>query len=281
MRNLLSAGFVRLSKSKAFWLSCLLLTGITVASIWTRYMDGVRYGYHSNLDSAFTYYVVFIVFFIPVVCALFVGVEHADGAIRNKLVCGHSRGAVYLSNLTVCSAASLIMCTFAVVPGLCVGLPLLGGFDRGPVGAVLFFIGVYTLSLVWTALSTLLAMLVSNRTISVVAALSLSLALGIAGAYVENRLEARPTIQGLVITTVDSLTNLQDTTFEEYPNPAYLPEGPVRDVFQFLSDLTPGGQTVQYSKTVDHPEVLMAYDAVLFVLTTGAGLVLFKRKDLK
>ena len=281
MRNLLSAGFVRLWRSKVFWLSCAFLAAATVISIWTRYTDGVRFGYHSSLDSAFTYYVLFIAILIPLVCALFIGTDYDHGTVRNKLICGHGRGAVYLSNLLICSAASLIMCTAAVVPGLALGLPLLGGFAMGPVRAVLFFVGVYTLSLVWTALSTLLAMLVSNRTISVVAALFLSLALGIAGAYLENRLEARPTIQGLVITTVDSLTDITDTTIEEYPNPAYLPEGPVRNLFQFLSDFTPGGQTVQYSKTVDHPEVLIAYDAVLFGLCTAAGLVLFKREDLK
>ena len=281
MRNLLSAGFARLWRCKTLWLSCAFLAVVTVISIWTRYSERIQYGYSSNLDTAFMYYVLFIVFLIPVVCALFIGVDYADGTIRNKVVCGHGKGSLYLSNLILCSAASLLMCTAAVVPGLCVGLPLLGGFAMGPVRAVLFFVGVYTLSLVWTALSTLLAMLVSNRTISVVAALFLSLALGIAGAYLENRLEAQPTIQGLMITTVDSLTDITDTTIEEYPNPAYLPEGPVRNLFQFLSDFTPGGQTVQYSKTVDHPEVLMAYDAVLFVLSTVAGLFLFRRKDLK
>ena len=76
---------------------------------------------------------------------------------------GAGKTSLYLSNLILCSAGSLIMCTAAVVPGLCVGLPLLGGFNMGWTRAVLFFAGVYTLSLVWSALSTLLAMLVSNR----------------------------------------------------------------------------------------------------------------------
>ena len=245
MRNLLSAGFARLWRSKVFWLSCAFLAAATVSSVWTRYSDGFYY-----LDTAFMYYVLFIAILIPLVCALFIGTDYADGTIRNKLICGHSRGSLYLSNLIVCSAASLIMCTFAVVPGLCVGLPLLGGFTMDPVKTFLFFICVYTLSLVWTALFTLLAMLVSNRTVAVVAALLLSLTLLAAGA------------------------NLND--------PADVPEGRVRDTIQFLSDSTPGGQTLQLvNQRAERPEVLMAYDAVLFALSTGAGLLLFRRKDLK
>lgn len=276
MRNLLSAGFVRLWRSKMFWLSCLFLAGGTVTAIWTRYSDKVQYGYHTNLDHAFVNYVLFLSILIPIVCALFIGTEYADGTIRNKMVCGHGRGAVYLSNLVLCSAESLIMCTAAVVPGLALGLPLLGGFAMGTTRAILFFAGAYTLSLAWTALFTLLAMLISNRTISVVAAILLSLALLMAGSYLEGRLEAAPTLQEYAITVNGEFIA------EEYPNPAYLPEGPTRNVFQFLIDFTPGGQTLQHVvRRVERCEVMIAYDAVLFGLCTGAGLFLFRRKDLK
>ena len=273
MRNLLSAGFARLWRSKIFWLSCLFLAGTTVTAVWTRYSERVQYGYSSNLDTAFTYYVIFIAILIPLACGQFIGVDYNDGTVRNKLICGHGRGAVYLSNLTVCSAASLILCTAAVVPGLAIGLPLLGGFNMGPVRAVLFFISVYTLALAWTALFTFFSMLANRR----IAAMLLALALLAAGTYLEGRLEAGPTIPGFTI-----IVNGEVEEAEEYPNPDYLPEGPVRDAFQFFSDLTPGGQTLQHvNQRADHPEKLMVYNAVLFVLCTAAGLLLFNRKDLK
>ena len=277
VRNLLSAGFARLWRSKTLWLSIAFLAVGTVTAVWTRYSDRVQYGYSSNLDTAFLYCVLVIAFLIPVVCALFIGVDYADGTIRNKVVCGCSKNSLYLSNLILCSAGSLIMCTAAVVPGLALGLPLLGGFAMGPVRAVLFFTGVYTLSLVWTALFTLLAMLVSNRTISVVAAMLLSLTLLAAGTYLEGRLEARPTIQGYTLTVGGEVVEA-----EESPNPAYVPEGPARDTLQFLSDFTPGGQTLQHvNQRAEQPEKLIAYDVVLFAIATAAGLLLFKRKDLK
>ena len=277
MRNLLSAGFARLWRCKTLWLSCVFLAAATVSAVWTRYSDGVQYGYHSSLDTAFLYYVLFIAFLIPIVCALFIGTDYADGTIRNKVVCGHSKSSLYLSNLILCSVESLIMCTAAAVPGLALGLPLLGGFAMGPARAILFLAGVYTLALVWTALFTFLSMLVSSRTITATVAMLLSLALLSAGAYLEGRLEAAPTIQGYTINVNGELVEA-----EESPNPAYVPEGPVRDAIQFLSDFTPGGQTLQHiEQRAKQPEKLIVYDVVLFVLTTAVGLFLFRRKDLK
>lgn len=277
MRNLLAAGFVRLWRSKAFWLSCIFAAATTVISVWTRYSDGIQLGYHSSLDTVFMSDVLYIALLIPVVCSLFIGVEYADGTVRNKLVCGHSKSSVYLSNLILCSVASLLICTAAVLPGLCLGLPLLGSFAMGRVRAILFFAGVYALSLAWTALFTLLAMLISSRTIAVVAAILLSLSLLGAGTYLEGRLEARPTIQGYTLTVGGEVVEA-----EEFPNPAYIPEGPVRDTFRFFSDVIPGGQTIQHmTQRAEHPEVLIAYDAVIFLAATAAGLVFFKRKDLK
>ena len=277
MRNLLSAGFVRLWRCKTLWFSCAFLAAATVRSIWTRYSEGVRYGYHSSLDSAFLYDVLFIAFLIPIVCTLFIGKDYSDGTIRNKVICGHNKSSLYLSNLILCSVGSLIMCTAAVVPGLCVGLPLLGGFAMGTTRAVLFFASVCALSLAWTALFTFLNMLVGSRTITAAVAMLLSLALLMAGTYLEGRLEARPTIQGYTLSM-----NGEIVEAEESPNPAYVPEGPVRNALQFLNDFTPGGQTLQHiSQRAERLEVLIAYDAVLFVIATAAGLFLFRRKDLK
>ena len=277
MRNLLSAGFARLWRSWTLWLSCAFLAAATIISIWTRYSDRVQYGYSSSLDTAFLYYVLFIAFLIPIVCTLFIGTDYADGTVRNKIVCGHGRSSVYLSNLILCSTESLIMCTAAVAPGLAMGLPLLGGFAMGPTRAVLFFASVYALSLAWTALFTFLNMLVSSRTITAAVAMLLSLALLMAGTYLEGRLEAAPTIQGYHLTV-----NGEIVEAEESPNPAYVPEGPVRNALQLLSDFTPGGQTLQHvNQRAEHPEVLIAYDAAVFALATAAGLFLFKRKDLR
>ena len=278
MRNLLSAGFFRLWRSKMFWLSCAVTAGISAMSMRTRYLEGLELGDFESIDSGFFNFVVAVGFLSALVCTLLLGVEYGDGTLRNKLVSGHRRRDVYLSSLAVCSAGSLLICAAAVGAGLAVGLPLLGGFEMGTVQAAVTIAGTFALSLAFAALFTGLAMLVSSRTTSAVAGLLLALLLLLAGSYLNSRLEEPPTEADFVI------VNGQMMLANERDNPRYLPEGSVRQVCQFLFDFLPGGQTVQYANpdTANRqPLLLMTYDMVFFVITTAAGLVLFKRKDLK
>ncbi len=281
MRNLLSAGLVRLARCKALWITGLLLVGNTLVDMLSLWWEGVEYGQFSRIDTGFFGFTPLLAIFAAVVCGLFLGGEQADGPLRNKLVVGHSKTAVYLSHLILCGAASLILCACAVIPGLALGLPLLGGFRMGAVRAVLYILGICALSLALAAIFTLVGMLVSSRAVSVTAAILLAWALLLAGVYVETRLNAAPTVPGVYVVTDGSGGTIVEEA-EESPNPDYLPEGPVRDVFQLLDDFCPGSQVIRYaSLEAARPEVLMLWDGVIVLAATGAGLALFRRKDLK
>ena len=284
MRNLLSAGFNRLWRSKALWFSCFFLAGQTLTALRTRYLDRVTLGVTNYIDGCFFSYVAFIGVLIAVVCALLLGTEYSDGTIRNKIAVGCKRRDIYLANLIVCSAAALIMCLSSIIPGLCVGIPLLGGFHMGVPRAVLFIVGTFSLALAYAAIFTLLAMLVTNRAISAVAAILLALTLMAVGVYVDSRLQAEPTIDGLVIHTTDEAGNIDwdNTVVEKEPNPLYIPEGPMRTFFDFLHDFTPGGQMMQYAAVCPkRPEMMIQYNAVIMIITTAIGVYLFRRKDLR
>ena len=58
--------------------------------------------------------------------SVYLGTEFSEGTIRNKLVAGHSRPAVYLSNLILCAIAGVLLCLGYIAAVLAVGLPLLG-----------------------------------------------------------------------------------------------------------------------------------------------------------
>lgn len=277
MRNLLSAGFVRLWKCKIFWISCAFMAILPSITILNWHYENITYNIYQRLDSCFFYFLAFIGILSAAVCAMLIGAEHRDGGIRNRLIAGHTRAKIYLANLIICSAASCMMCTAAVAPGLCLGLPLLNGFAMGMTKATFYIAGVYVMSLAYAALFTLLAIFVTGRAASAVSAILLSLVLLLSGLYISGRLDAQPTVDGYTINIEGVITHT-----EQEPNPAYLPDGPKRQVFQFLYDFFPGGQSVQYgSLRAERPELLTAYDAVVFILTTGTGMVLFRRKDLK
>ena len=284
MRNLLSAGLTRLWHSKTLWLSCLVLAAMDATAMWTRHRDRIELGVVNYIDGGFFCYVVLIGILAAVVSTLLLGTEYSDGTLRNKVVVGCKRRDIYLANLVLCSVASLLMCGAAIMAGLCVGLPLLGGFHMGAARAILFIVSTLALALGFTAIFTLLAMLVTNRTIAAVSALLLALTLMALGVYVDSRLQAEPTIDGMVIRTTDELGHIDwdNSVIEKEPNPLYLPEGPMRTFFEFLHDFTPGGQMMQYAAvSPKRPEVMIFYNVVIIALTTAIGLFLFKRKDLK
>ena len=65
------------------------------------------------------------------------------------------------------------------------------------------------------------------------------------------------------------------------PNPSYV-DGLERGVYEFLYDLLPGGQTVQYaSMQLSSPYKLSIYSSIILVITTGIGITSFKKKDIK
>jgi ABC-type transport system involved in multi-copper enzyme maturation permease subunit len=86
--------------------------------------------------------------------ALFAGREYSTGIIRNKIIAGHSRSAVYLSSCAAATAfAFAIMAVYALVM-LAVGLPMVGlGSDMPPA----LILRQYTAGLCITAVSASVA----------------------------------------------------------------------------------------------------------------------------
>ena len=67
----------------------------------------------------------------------------------------------------------------------------------------------------------------------------------------------------------------------EQRNPYYI-TGVKRQIYEFLQDLTPGGQVLQVSEmSVKKPATLAVYDGLILLLVTGFGLIIFRREDLK
>ena len=124
MSRLLNAGFSRLKKSKCFrgFMIFMFLFGgyIKIAEFYNQ----EKYNTSIPLDSGLFVYVTVIGILLAAFISLFIGTEYNDGTIRNKLVIGHTRSAIYLSNLIVCLAAGLLMCLSFLCASLLIGIPL-------------------------------------------------------------------------------------------------------------------------------------------------------------
>lgn len=278
MSKLLSANFARLWKSKLFYLCCavMLLTGIEFPV--NLYINSRRINSMIPLDTAFFGYVPIMPILLSVFVPLFAGTEYSDGTMRNKLVLGHKRAYIYLANLIVCIIAGFAMCLSYIISYLCIGFPLLGGFtdDMMPMPAVLFCGATLALMIAFTSLFTLIAMLWQNKAHSTAACILLVFLLFFAGIYVDSALRVPEYSKGYSIT--------EDATYseEKIPNPNYI-SGAKREFYEFLRDFLPGGQVMQLTSMNESTnlEALALYDFVILMVTTGCGVVVFKRKDLK
>lgn len=278
MGNLLRANFFRLWRSKTFWACMAFQVGIGVFVPVSCYLHDIRHPFPTSqhLDAEFLNFIPFVCILAALFCALFIGTDYSDGAMRNQLVIGHRRRDIYLSHLITCITGCLLMCAGYLLPYLAVGTPLFGFLHRNAL-TVLAYLGTgLMLTVALASLYTMLAMLIPNRAVSAVAVLVLSFGLLLSGSYLYSYLNYPPTYTQV---TYDPVTGELEEKEARYP--FYL-EGREREVFQLLCDVTPGGQIMQ-CVTWDAPNLprLPVYSAALTVVTTGAGLWLFRRKDLK
>lgn len=201
--------------------------------------------------------------------------EHNDGTIRNKIIVGQKRETIYLSNMVTCSIIAITMCIVFFVPYLSVGIPLLGFFVADMKMIVMIGITVLVLSVTFASLFTLVAMLSQNKAIIAVACILFSFGLLFAGAMCNRMLDAPKTIPAY------SIGENGENTAQEMENPKYL-DGTKREIVQFIYDVNPGGQAIQCSTMqVVNLTRLPIYSLVIVILTTGAGVWIFKKKDLK
>ncbi len=276
MSNLLRADFFRLWRSKSFWACMIFQVGAGVFFPSLCYIQGKKSHYYYTLDGEFAAYTAFLCILSALFCALFIGTDYSDGSVRNKLLVGHRRWEIYLSHLITCSTGCLLMCVGYLLPYLAVGTPLLAPFQEEANTLLLYTLAGLMLAVALASLYTMIAMLIPNRTVSAVVALVLSFGLLLLGSYLYSSLHYPDTY-----TTVSYDAATGEMIEEEKPYPFYL-QGTKREIYQTLCDIVPGGQAMQCAAG-DAPNLplLPVYSAALTVVTTGAGLWGFRRKDLK
>ncbi len=281
MRNLLSANFAKLKKDKFFWFAFLLMIlGSTVQLIAPMIEAAQDPDFKlPALDAVFVQYYPLIGGLCAIFTGLFIGREYSDGTMRNKIIAGHSRSVIYVSNFVVGTAAGWFLNIAWIIPMLLVGVPCLGMFSS------LFTIAAYTLvsffmTAALTAVFTVFAILITNKTnssISIICAFLFLLMLG-SGCY--NQLSEPEIIQrGDFVVEEGGNVNIEKLGPQR--NPAYV-GGNARKLLTFVRDFLPTGQAIQMAneEKID-PPIMLAYSSVIMLLSTCAGITVFRKKDLK
>ena len=278
MTKLLSANFMRLWKTNAFWgsLGVSLSMGLLmVADSWRSAQESGG-AWASTVDAELFKYAAFIGVLAAELIPLFFGAEYSDGAIRNKIIVGQSRLSIYFANL-ITGYAACVLCSAVYMLGcVALGVPLLGWFTQPPALLLAALAGSLLMTAAFCAIFTFVAMNCAKKSTSVVICLLGVFAAFIGAIVIHSMLEAPEFISGYELSVGGQAVSVQPE-----PNPNYL-TGAKREFYQFLFDLLPSGQSVQYcSLMFSDPLRLMGLSAAVTVLFTGAGAALFRRKDLK
>lgn len=273
MRNLLSANFLRLRKSALFWGLLLLLFGLGMSFTLHRVKEQAQWGAHFYLTVDLFTYALFLGFGMAAFIPLFFGAEYSDGAIRNKLVIGHSRWAIYLSHLVTSVVVALSAAAAYLAPVLAIGLFVYEPPNMDAGTFLLILLGSLALLAAYCALYTFVVMNCSRKSAAAVICLVGMLVLYVAAGNIEVPL-MHPEYMSMEVTDSGEIIPGE-------PNPRYV-GGAARDVLETLHDLLPTGQSLQYMRAdVAHPARLPLYSLVDILVFTAAGATLFRKKDLK
>ena len=275
MAKLLRANLSRLWKSRIFYVGLIFMLLLNVFLVIDGWNFG-RQGYPEPLEDMLFQNCIIIGFVSAVVVGMFLGTEYSDGTIRNKIAVGHTRASIYLANLIICAAASALL----LLISLAIGFGL-GSFLLDPLGLPMKVLLLYTCIGLLTTVSfasiyTLVAMLSPSKASGAVLCLVLALVLLFATSAVEGTLTEPEMVQDFIM-SVDGTPNLG----EPHPNPRYV-TGTKRAVLEVIYDILPTGQAFQISNNeCAHPARLPAFSLLVALVTSAAGALLFRRRDLK
>ena len=275
MAKLLRANFSRLWKSRIFYVGLIFMVLLNIFLVIDGWHSG-KLGYPEPLEDVLFQNFIIIGFVSAVFVGMFLGTEYSDGTIRNKIAVGHTRASIYLANLIVCAAASALLLLISLVLGFGLGSFLLDPPGL-PMKALLLYTCIGLLTTVsFASIYTLVAMLSPSKASGAVLCLVLALCLLFAASFVQGTLSEPEMVQDYVMTE-----NGMPIPSDPHPNPRYI-MGTKRAVFELIYDILPIGQAFQISENAcAHPARLPIFSLLLTLVTSAAGAILFRRRDLK
>ena len=274
MINLLSANLFRLKRSKLFWTALLLSFGFGAFMCVTRYREHLLYDYEVSLNSVFFGWAAVIGLVLSVFLPLFFGTEYSDGTIRNKIIAGHRRHAIYFANLITAFLSAAVFCAAYMLACVVVGVPLIGWLTVKPGVVLLGILEAFLMTAAWCAVFTAIMMNCSRKSASAVSCILLFLLLSIAALTIYQMLDAPEFWPAYFLEDGETVSDM-------VRNPNYITPDQ-RPLYEFLLDLNPMGQAVQCADlAAARPIQAVLCSLGIFAGATAVGAVLFRRNDLK
>lgn len=278
MYKLLNAGFYRLKKNKVFWGLVIVTIVIAVATLFNQIQHVEIWG-KRGINRILINYINWIGIFIAIFTSIFIGTEHANGTIRNKIIVGHSRVKIYLSNLIISITVGLILEIIYILLICGIGIPTLGGITMPISEFIIVLVNIFMIIVAYSSIFSFIALLCNDITMTTVISLILLLIMFVSNNILEPiasadryRYNITSDEQGNMIKEVIGIN-------ENYPGDTK------KKVCQAIVYSMPLGQASIISSTDEKEKeelyVLIIYSVCESILITSIGIYLFRKKDLK
>lgn len=263
LNKLLRANFARLWKNRLFLAGLTFMFLFGSLYVLKQYQQVRVYQIPLSLESTFFTYAMLIGVLSAIFCSLFLGTEYGDGTMRNKIIAGHKRTDIYLSNLIVNLSASFLMCLSYIFSNVALGIPLLGFQSTGLLEILRLLLGSCVTVAALCSVFTMVSLLIQNKALApVVCIVGMFLMLG-------------------AVSEIKRMLDQPQYYYDNTKNNNYL-EGETREKFEFLYNFLPAGQEMQYAamKTENIGEMCL-YSLGITIAATGVGTFFFRKKDIK
>lgn len=271
MIKLLKAVAFRLKKDIMFWLFVFLTIGICGFTLF-RYssIDEI------TLDKVLNEFIMYIGFFIAIFVSIFIGKEHSQGILINKIVVGHSRISIFLSNLFISILVSLLceLIYFLIVS--LVGKHLFENVKIQSIQLVMIILNTVLIIISFCSIFNFITMICSEITISTTICIIIFIVMYI--------------IQGVFSLNAHSPKYIEHILYDENGNkhiisqelnPNYPGDQKVKKA-KIMYLAIPQGQAMEISNSnLELLQQMPLYSIPLTVIINILGIYIFSKKELK
>lgn len=297
MSKLISAGFARLFRQKTFIIAIIFIvllnalviipekfnTSVVTVSVTTSGSTEAAVPAADNMpfavDGYFMETPVLLLIIAAVIIGNFIGAEYGFGTIRNKLAVGHARAAIYFADYIVCLSAVLMILLVGYASVFAIGLPL----GAAILNTAEYLLTQFLLNVLYcfaiTAIYVFLAVNILSKSANLTVSILVAFTILFANVMIVNMLmEPEYTVPKQTIYNSDGEEIGEKVIGDPMPNPFYI-GGTKRTIFETVDTMLPISSVIEYQGEVDAGKVAaMAGELVIF---TAAGLIIFRKRDLK
>lgn len=299
MGSLLKQNAFLVRKNLLFW---LILAVLFAGSAWAAADYYSEFGMTPGLGIVYAFF-----------CAVYLGDSGASGRLQHNVTTGFSRTSIYFANFLTLLLCCILMVSAAILGDLA-GTAIAGRIAvYEPQRILLLFLSLCLNAAGYAGIFTLVCLLMTGRrsgrgTLMLIICCSVFIAVAIWGGNIDNALWEpemltyydAPITEGIDADLIDVYypddpeeSVLDGLVSHQEPNPAYISE-PLRSRYETISEFLPVTQSLrmlQLLASSEEPEPLLpetyaamytlwGYAGILAICASGAGVLLFRRRDL-